>query len=453
MDRENKKAKTYDAKKTSKLLLIVSSILLAGTIGLVVHNVVVKRDRDSYMQEIENDYELSFYELIQSINDAESKLGKLTVSTGRKNQETLLNEINKLAAVSIGHLSHLIQKDGGDLKIVRFINQLGDYADYLYGKTVNGEALSNGDKDKLGEIQTMVQRLGQELSSVQNKMDEGYRLINGYSGKDAFLADIFDGLNETTVEYPKMIYDGPFSDDAEKKTAKGLDGEDVSEEDARGIITGIFGGKGIGGIDFLNESGGVIPAYNFLMRGDGGQEIYIAVTKRGGRILNMDNFRSVEGGGLSEEECIDAASAFAALIGFSDMKNVWVSDYDGVLYVNFAYEEGGVIYYPDMIKVKVASDNGEILGVETANYFLNHTERALKPVGIDAHTAGEAVSDKLVIEYVRLALIPKKGAEVLCYEFYCGYDGADYFVYVDAESGEETDILRVIDSGSGRLLY
>jgi germination protein YpeB len=405
------------------------------------------------MQEIENNYELSFYELIQSLNDVEGKLGKLTVSTGLKNQEALLNDINKLSTVSVGHLSHLIQKGGGDSRITKFINQLGDYVGWLYKKTTRGETLSDEDKDKLGEIQTMVQRLGRELSAVLSKMDEGYKLVNGYSQNDAFLADVFDGLNETTVEYPRMIYDGPFSDSAEKKTAKGLSGEEISEEGARGVIDGLFGGKGIKSVEFLNETDGVIPVYNFLMTASDGRTSYIAVTKRGGRILNMDNFRPVGESVLSEEECVAAAGQFAALLGFDGMKKVWVSDYDGVLYVNFAYESGGVIYYPDLIKIKVASDNGEILGVETANYFLNHTERGPMSAEVDAHFAGAALSDKLIIEYVRLALIPKDDKEVLCYEFYCDLKGSDYFVYIDAKSGDEVDILRVIDSGNGKLLY
>jgi germination protein YpeB len=453
MEREKRKPRIYDVKQTARLLVVVSSILLIGVGGLAVYNAVVKRDRDSYMREIENSYELSFYELIQSLNDIEGKLGKLVVSTGRKNQESILNEVNKLSAVATSHISHLIQNDGGNGRITKFINQLGDYAEYLYKKTANGEALSAEDKDKLGEIQAMVQTLGKELSAVLNKMDEGHKLINGYSEKDAFLADIFDGLNGTTVEYPQMIYDGPFSDAAEKPSAKGLSGDEISENEARAVVEGLFGGKGLENIEFLNEAGGVIPVYNFLAKLGGERAAYVAVTKRGGRILNMDNFRAVGESVMSDEECVETARQFAELLGFDGMKEVWVSDYDGILYVNFAYESGGVIYYPDLIKIKVASDNGEILGVETANYFLNRAERDLKAAKIDARTAAEALSDKLIIEYVRLALIPKDGKEILCYEFYCGFDGADYFVYIDAENGEEVNILRVIDSGNGKLLY
>ncbi|MDR1939768.1 MAG: germination protein YpeB [Clostridiales bacterium] len=450
---KKKDVKVYDTKKSTNLLIGISAVLLLGVVGMVVYNITVKKDRDAYMREIENNYELSFYELIQSVNDIDGKLGKLSVSTGAKTQQKLLNEINKLAVVSVGHLSHLIKENEGDSKIMRFINQLGDYAGYLYKKTAAGEALTEAELEKIEEIQKMVRSLGVELSLVQEKMDEGYRLINGYSGKDAFLKDIFDGLNEVSVEYPQMIYDGPFSDGAKKDEAKGLTGDIVTRETAQETVSALYAGKGISSVDFLGEAEGVIPAYNFVVNLEGGQTIFAGVTKRGGRILCIDANRLVGDQNLSEDDCIGIASQFAALLGFEGLKNVWVSNYDGVIYVNLAYESDGIIYYPDLVKIKIASDNGDILGVEAANYFLNHTDRDLAAPAISLAAAAETLSKKLVIDYSRLALIPVDGGEILCYEFYCQYDSSDYFVYIDVSTGEEVNILRVIDSDSGRLLY
>ena len=38
--------------------------------------------------------------------------------------------------------------------------------------------------------------------------------------------------------------------------------------------------------------------------------------------------------------------------------------------------------YPDLIKLKIALDNGEILGIETTGYLNSHTERTLPNVKI-----------------------------------------------------------------------
>ena len=446
--------KTYDTKKSTRLLIIISSVLLLGVVGMVIYNVITVKDRNAYMQETENGYEQSFYELLQGVNDMESKLAKLALATSVTEQRKLLNDVNKLSAVSVGHLGHLIRRSDGDNRIARFLNQLGEYTDSLYKKALKNQPLQEEDAEKIEEIRKMIDRLGRELASVEHRMNDGYRLINGFTDNETFLKDIFDGLNHSTVEYPSMIYDGPFSDSEKPKTPAGLTGEEVTVDAAKAIVSALYGGKGLKRIDLLSESGGVIPSYNFLAVFEGSApDIYISVTKKGGKILTVDAYRPLGDQSLSEEECVSKAEQFVELLGFSSMRKVWVSDYDGLMYVNFVYEKNDIIYYSDMVKVKVASDNGDILGAETANYYLNHKDRELSAPAIDKKTAAESISKKLVINNVRLALIPLDGGEVLCYEFYCDYDESLYFAYVDAATGEEVNILRVIDSGSGKLLY
>lgn len=45
--------------------------------------------------------------------------------------------------------------------------------------------------------------------------------------------------------------------------------------------------------------------------------------------------------------------------------------------INYAAVQNNVIIYPDLIKVKVALDNGEILGIETTGYLNNNEKRNL----------------------------------------------------------------------------
>ena len=49
-------------------------------------------------------------------------------------------------------------------------------------------------------------------------------------------------------------------------------------------------------------------------------------------------------------------------------------------------------------------------------------------------------------------MIPYKETERFCYEIYGSYKGLDYFVYIDAENGEQADVLRVIDSEQGSMI-
>lgn len=61
------------------------------------------------------------------------------------------------------------------------------------------------------------------------------------------------------------------------------------------------------------------------------------------------------------------------------------------------------------------------------------------------------MSDKIDISCVRLAVIPVDEKQVFCYEVAGSYKGLDYFVYVDAVSGKEVNILRVVDNKQGSM--
>jgi hypothetical protein len=56
--------------------------------------------------------------------------------------------------------------------------------------------------------------------------------------------------------------------------------------------------------------------------------------------------------------------------------------------------------------------------------------------------ARDRLSDKLTVEASRMVLFNHKGEEMTAYEFFCGYDGKTYFVYVDANDGRELFIVN-----------
>ena len=48
--------------------------------------------------------------------------------------------------------------------------------------------------------------------------------------------------------------------------------------------------------------------------------------------------------------------------------------------------------------------------------------------------------------------IPHDGEEVLAYEFYGNFGGNDYYIYVDAKTGEEVEVFTVIGTKQGKAL-
>ena len=108
--------------------------------------------------------------------------------------------------------------------------------------------------------------------------------------------------------------------------------------------------------------------------------------------------------------------------------------------------------YPDLIKVKVALDDGEILGVETKGYLNNHTERTISKNIISIDEAKKKLNKNLNIQSEGMAIIPTEfKTEILCYEFKGKINDSEFLVYINAETGDEEDILIVYNTPNGVL--
>ncbi|MBQ5813944.1 MAG: germination protein YpeB, partial [Clostridia bacterium] len=139
--------------------------------------------------------------------------------------------------------------------------------------------------------------------------------------------------------------------------------------------------------------------------------------------------------------------------GFSNMNESYYTVYENHIAINYAYNQNDITVYPDLIKITVALDNGEILGMEARGYVMCHTDRSLEPPLFSIEEGGMKISSDLSIESKRLALIPTSGEnEVLCYEYVCTNENGDHIiVYVNTLTGQEENIYMLIEDENGIL--
>ena len=83
------------------------------------------------------------------------------------------------------------------------------------------------------------------------------------------------------------------------------------------------------------------------------------------------------------------------------------------------------------------------MGYNASAYLRHHKQRTVTNPSVSMSKAREKLSDKLTVESSRTTLIATRRGERLAYEFICSFDGQMYFVYVDAQTGEELSILNV----------
>lgn len=136
------------------------------------------------------------------------------------------------------------------------------------------------------------------------------------------------------------------------------------------------------------------------------------------------------------------------------MQSVWTSDYKGNVFVNMAPVVNDAVIYSDMVKIIVAKDNGEILGLETIAYITNHSERDFSAPALSQEQAKSKVSSKIAdgITGVRLAMIPVNREEILTWEITSDWEDLSYIIYLDANTGEEIEVFRVVENQEGTKL-
>ena len=131
------------------------------------------------------------------------------------------------------------------------------------------------------------------------------------------------------------------------------------------------------------------------------------------------------------------------------MRPTYFQMYQGVAVISFAATQGETLLYPDLIKVQCRLDTAQVVGWEARNYLMNHTNRGLLTPQLTREEARTRVSERLKTNAARLCLIPTDAGEKLCYEFQGEYGGHTYLAYINADTGRQEELLKVVEGASG----
>jgi len=165
-------------------------------------------------------------------------------------------------------------------------------------------------------------------------------------------------------------------------------------------------------------------------------------------LLNID--RQVTEEKILKEQANEIAKEFLNKHGFVNMKESYFTNENGILTINFAYQQNGVICYPDLIKVKVALDNGEVLGMETQGYLNSHHERDIPVAHISMQEAQARLNENLMITSSNIVVIPTDWkTELTAYEFRGKMNERDFLIYINIENGKEEKIFMVLETPGG----
>ncbi len=460
----NIKEKLIDWKNRLKDRHMLSVIVVMGAV-IVGLGIFTYKKQTEFRQASENSYNMAFYELVDYVQNVETYLAKSLISTTPEHGAETLTQLWREADLAQSYLAQIPVGSQEIANTAKFLNQVSDYSYSLSRKNIYNEPLTQEDLDNLTNLHKYSVELKNTLVQLSADMNEG-RISWGELTKKGSVAfaqqvsnisqDSFSGLEENFHEYAGLIYDGAFSEHLTNPERKGLTGEDIDEEKAKQIATEFFGQDKIEEItsNGFSENGN-IPSYDFYIKLKDNKDdtsASISISKKGGHIVFSNYNRNVEAETITQEQANEIGKNFLAQKGFPNMKETYYLKQEGIVTINYAYEQNGITMYPDLIKLKVALDNGEVLGIETTGYLNSHYERNLPEVKITKEEATKTINKNLQITGSSLAVIPTEfQTELLCWEFKGTVDDTQFLVYINAENGREEDILIIQNTPNGTL--
>ena len=456
------KAKLIDWKNRLKDRHMLSIIVVLFSI-IVILGIYTYKKQTEYRQASENAYNLAFFEVVDYVQNVEVYLAKSLISNSPESSAEGLSNVWREANMALGSLSQLPIDTNEIEKTAKFLNQVSDYSYSLYTKNLKDIELTDDDITTLKSLHQYSVELENILNQLSTDINDG-RISWGELNKEGTVAfakqvsniskDSFSNIEQTFHEYSGLIYDGAFSEHITRKEKVGLTGDNIDEETAKNKATELFGNTNIKEVNSYGKSEGDITSFDFGITFNDDSVATVSISEKGGHVIFMDRNRDVGAEILSQEEADQKGKEYLESKGFKNMKETYYLKQSGIVTINYAYVQDDVIMYPDLIKVKVALDNGEILGIETTGYLNSHTERKIDEPKVTKEEAKESLNKDLTIESEELAIIPTEWkTEVLCWEFEGDFDGLDFIVYVNAETGKEEDILIITNTPEGTLTH
>lgn len=434
--------KTVDRKS---IFLAALVLLLCLSLGM---NAASRARSEELERQLSMERQRDMTDVVAAMADIEVNLQKLLIASGAAQSVTLLGETALLAQHVETGLSHLPLSAETASGAMKFAGQMGDYVMTLASQVSGGATLTTDDERQLEGLLSACQGLNAHLLSV------GEQLYAQPMGGADMYAGAAEGWPEEAIagdsgiDYPSLIYDGPFSDGRSEGTPKGLTGERVTREQAREAAARYAGVTADRVMDAA-DSGGLFEAFGFTADTQDGR-VSVQVTGQGGHLLWMMPEQAEFEAHVAREECLKNAKVYLADMGFGEMQECFVQQYDGMIVANYAAVQDGVLLYPDQVKVQVSMADGHVVGAECSQYLMNHVPRTELDPQITIEEAQQMLSSRLAVKNARLSVIPTDGGERLCWEFEGEFAGETYYVYIDAANGEPVSILRVADTQDGQ---
>ena len=130
-------------RKSTRFLMIILLLLVFG-FGYYSYSLKTQARTTEIKQ-----YNYSFLELVNNVNNIENYLAKAMISSDSKHSTDTLIKIWADSNLAVSYMKNIPFDSHGSDKSIKFLNQVSDYSYTLSRKTLRGEELNDEDFSNL----------------------------------------------------------------------------------------------------------------------------------------------------------------------------------------------------------------------------------------------------------------------------------------------------------------
>ena len=429
--------------------LVVLSVLLCAVTVFGIYQ--YKRASElEYAREIE--FNRIFSELTEYVDDLEISLLKGQLVNDAHQMAKLSSELYRQASGAKANLALLPLGEEQLEKTSEFLSQVGEYASCISLKMLHNEKMTEKEAQNIQRLTGYAIQLRKGFDKMREGINDGKisftddvnRLSAIINKNSTVVSNELALLEEEFHNYPSLIYDGPFSQHLSLKEPILTDGKaEITKKQATALAKKFTANEKTQ----TSDIGGILPSISVKSK-----SVTVEYTKNGGILLLLMKDRITDEKKLSLKDAKEKAEAFLRENGFENMTESYYENREGSIVINYAYSQDGYTVFPDLVKVKVALDNGEIIGFESRGYIMNHSYREIPKPKITKEEALKNINEALSCSGITNVIIPlENGSEACCYAIKGKVMEKNFLVYVNTQTGYIEDMHILLETPGGVL--
>ncbi|WP_339163050.1 germination protein YpeB [Siminovitchia sp. FSL W7-1587] len=434
------------------ILLVVLAVAVVGTgaWGYQEH-----QEKNAILINAENNYQRAFHDLTYQMDLLHDKIGSTLAMNSSRSLSPALADVWRITSDARGQVGQLPLTLLPFNKTEQFLSNIGDFSYKTAVRNLDDEPLSAKEQKTLKSLYNQSGEIRNELRKVQNLvlkenlrwMDVESAMASGKENADNTIIDGFKTVEKKATGYDEenLQNSSIVSFQQRDENFDHLKGKKISKNEAIKLAqkySGIQKPKDVRVTE--NGKGSAYGFYNVVLKNGKGHEAAMDITKTGGYpIYFMDN-REVKDQKISLNEAAKKAEQFLQKHGYKKLQLAESVQYDSTGLLTYVTMQDDVRIYPESIKIKVALDNGQIVGFTGSDYLKSNRERDLPSPKITKEEARGNLNSNVKVMEDGLAVITNDlGDEVLCYEVIGTMDNDTYRIYINAENGYEEKVEKM----------